>query len=67
MEIVLAIVAALFVVGVVSTLAVIGTAGQLLYICEPNEVLVVSGGGSGKKGYLTVKGGRIVSDTRGKR
>jgi len=58
MEIVLAILGALLLVAVVSGLAIIGTAGNLLYICEPNEVLVVSGGGTGKANYRTVKGGR---------
>ncbi|MBW2258027.1 MAG: flotillin family protein, partial [Deltaproteobacteria bacterium] len=58
MEIVLAILGALLLVAVVSGLAIIGTAGNLLYICEPNEVLVISGGGTGKANYRTVKGGR---------
>ncbi len=36
------------------------TAWNLLYICEPNEVLVFSGGrsGAGKRGYRVIKGGR---------
>ncbi|TNE84665.1 MAG: flotillin family protein [Deltaproteobacteria bacterium] len=33
-------------------------AGNLLYICEPNEILVFSG--SGARGYTTVKGGRRI-------
>lgn len=59
MEIVLIVLAALAAVAVISGVAVVTTAGQLLYICEPNEVLVVSGS-TGKKHYATVKGGRHV-------
>ena len=33
-------------------------ARNLLFICEPNEVLIFSGRGSGGRGYRTVKGGR---------
>ncbi len=58
MEILVSIIVGLGVVGVVAVLAIIGTAGQLLYICEPSEVLVVSGSGSGKSNYQIVKGGR---------
>lgn len=49
------------VVGGASVVAAIGLAGNLLYICEPNEVLIFSGGRSGtetSKGYRTIKGGR---------
>lgn len=31
---------------------------NLLFICEPNEVLIFSGGRGGDRGYRTVKGGR---------
>jgi flotillin len=44
------------VVGVAAALAVVGLATNILYICEPNEVLVLSG--TGKRGYRTIKGGR---------
>ncbi|MCO4747285.1 MAG: flotillin family protein [Proteobacteria bacterium] len=45
---------------VLMVLGVAGTfiASNLLYICEPNEILVFSGAGS--RGYATVKGGRKV-------
>ena len=53
----LAIVGVVGVVVVAAGLAALTLAGSLLYICEPNEVLILSGG-TGKKGYRTVKGGR---------
>jgi len=56
--IVFTILAAVLLVATVSGLAIMATAGQLLYICEPNEVLVVSGSGGGTTHYRTVKGGR---------
>ena len=37
-------------------IAAIGLANNLLYICEPNEVLVFSG--TGEQGYRIIKGGR---------
>lgn len=47
------------VVGGASVVAAIGLAGNLLYICPPNEVLVFSGGlGHREKGYRVIKGGR---------
>jgi flotillin len=55
--ILLAIVGVVGVVVVATTLAAIVLAGSLLYICEPNEVLIMSGG-TNKRGYRTVKGGR---------
>lgn len=42
--------------GVGGVLAAIGLANNLLYICEPNEVLVFSG--TGQRGYRIIKGGR---------
>jgi len=33
-------------------------ARNLLYICEPNEVLIFSGGRGGARGYFSVRGGR---------
>lgn len=58
MEIAIAILGAVILVAIVSGLAIIGTAGKLLYICEPNEVLIVSGSGTGATNYKVVKGGR---------
>lgn len=55
--ILLAIVGVIGVVVVAATLAAVVLAGSLLYICEPNEVLILSGG-TAKRGYRTVKGGR---------
>jgi flotillin len=53
---------ALVVVGFFAFLAVLSLAGNLLYICEPNEVLIFSGRRrkvSGKEvGYRYVRGGR---------
>lgn len=37
-------------------IAAVGLANNLLYICEPNEVLVFSG--TGARGYRIIKGGR---------
>ncbi|MCB9672494.1 MAG: flotillin family protein [Alphaproteobacteria bacterium] len=42
--------------GVGGVLAALGLANNLLYICEPNEVLVFSG--TGAEGYRIIKGGR---------
>ena len=52
------IIAATVVGSVVLVLLAAGVyiASNLLYICEPNEILVFSG--AGRKGYTTVKGGR---------
>jgi flotillin len=54
---------ALFVIGGVllalivgGAIAALGLANNLLYICEPNEVLVFSG--TGQRGYRIIKGGR---------
>ncbi|MCB9663153.1 MAG: flotillin family protein [Alphaproteobacteria bacterium] len=45
----------------VSGVAVVFVINNLLYICEPNEVLVFSGArGTEGRGYRTVKGGRRV-------
>ncbi len=54
--------AVVIVVFVVGGLFVAGTlvVNNLLYICEPNEVLVFSGRGDGKRGYRTIKGGRAL-------
>ncbi len=61
--IIFALLGVLVVVGVASAVAVLGLAGNLLYICEPNEVLIFSGrtrkAEDGKRrGYRTIKGGR---------
>jgi flotillin len=56
MEFFIAAFGALAIVGVAGVAAALGLAGNLLYICEPNEVLIFSGRGS--KGYQVVKGGR---------
>jgi len=61
-EIVGSIVGVLGVVGVASVAAAAGLAGNLLYICEPNEVLIFSGRrravSDGARGYRIIKGGR---------
>lgn len=43
---------------VIAVFSSVAIAGNLLYICEPNEVLVFSGRGNAGRGYYTVKGGR---------
>ncbi|MBX2801674.1 MAG: flotillin family protein [Myxococcales bacterium] len=49
-------------VAVMAGAGVMGLAGNLLYICEPNEVLIFSGrkhrDSEGLKGYRIIKGGR---------
>lgn len=50
---ILGVIAVLFMGGV---LAALSLANNLLYICEPNEVLVFSG--TGARGYRIIKGGR---------
>ena len=61
-EIIGSIVGVLGVVGVASVAAAAGLAGNLLYICEPNEVLIFSGrrrsASGGARGYRIIKGGR---------
>lgn len=44
--------------GVGGVLAAVVLANNLLYICEPNEVLIFSG--TGKRGYRIIKGGRSL-------
>lgn len=62
MEIILSILGVLGIVGGAMGAAAVGLAGNLLYICEPNEVLIFSGRGrstqDGRKGYRIIKGGR---------
>jgi flotillin len=62
MEILLSVAGVLAVVGVSAAGAAVGLAGNLLYICEPNEVLIFSGRRrqtpQGAVGYRTIKGGR---------
>lgn len=62
MELILFAAAALLVVGVSGAFAAMGLAGNLLYICEPNEVLIFSGRrrltDKGEVGYRVIKGGR---------
>lgn len=59
---VLAILGAMGVVGIAAGGALVGVAGNLLYICEPNEVLIFSGRrrevDGQTKGYRIIKGGR---------
>jgi flotillin len=49
-------------VGVTAGVAAVGLAGNVLYICEPNEVLIFSGRArqteDGGRGYRVIKGGR---------
>jgi len=62
MTLLISIAGVLAVVGVSAVVAAIGLAGNLLYICEPNEVLIFSGRrrttAEGNKGYRIIKGGR---------
>lgn len=59
---ILAILAVIGVVMVAAIIAAISLAGNLLYICEPNEVLIFSGrrrkAPQGIVGYRIIKGGR---------
>jgi flotillin len=61
-EIIGSVVGVIAVVGVSAVVAAVGLAGNLLYICEPNEVLIFSGRrrstGEGSAGYRIIKGGR---------
>ena len=56
-SILMGITVALVIVGIAFLFVLLSVAGSLLYICEPNEVLIFSGR-SGKKGYRYVRGGR---------
>lgn len=62
MEIIASVIAVLALVGVSAGAAAAGLAGNLLYICEPNEVLIFSGRrrqtANGVTGYRIIKGGR---------
>jgi flotillin len=62
MEIILGLAGILGVVGLGAGAAAVGLAGNLLYICEPNEVLIFSGRrrteGGQVHGYRIIKGGR---------
>ena len=55
-ELVALIIGVVGVVGLALVIAALSVASSLLYICAPNEVLVLSG--TGRKGYRTVRGGR---------
>ena len=55
--IIIGIIVAIAIVGVAALLVLLSLAGNLLFICEPNEVLIFSGR-SGQKGYRYVRGGR---------
>lgn len=63
MEIILGLLGVGLVVGVAAVIAAFSLAGNLLYICEPNEVLIFSGRrrrleSGADVGYRVVKGGR---------
>jgi flotillin len=62
MSAILTILAVMGLVVVAGSVAAVSMAGNLLYICEPNEVLIFSGrrrgGADGVRGYRTIKGGR---------
>jgi flotillin len=66
MELLLPILAVVLLVGGVGVVAAAGIAvTSLLYICEPNEVLIISGKrrllGDGREArYRTIKGGRVI-------
>jgi flotillin len=58
-----AVIAALVAIGIVGLLFLVGMLRRILYICEPNEVLIFSGGHfraeDGREiGYKVIKGGR---------
>lgn len=53
-------IAALLVIGFFAVLAIVGTIQNIIYICQPNEVLIFSGGRYGKRGYRIIKGGRAT-------
>ncbi|MFT4621557.1 MAG: flotillin [Myxococcota bacterium] len=61
-ELLLALIGVIVVVLVSAVGAAVGLAGNLLYICEPNEVLIFSGKHrqtpEGPRGYRIIKGGR---------
>ncbi len=56
MEALVIMLAILAAVGGAALVTTMGLAGNLLYICEPNEVLIFSGRGT--NGYRAIKGGR---------
>lgn len=62
MEVVLMLLGAFGIAGLSAAAAAVGLAGNVLYICEPNEVLIFSGRrrttAEGAKGYRIIKGGR---------
>ncbi|MCA9492271.1 MAG: flotillin family protein [Myxococcales bacterium] len=62
MEVVLLLLGAFGIAGFSAAAAAVGLAGNVLYICEPNEVLIFSGRrrttAEGSKGYRIIKGGR---------
>ena len=63
MELILGGIGIFLVVAFAAAIAAVGLAGNLLYICEPNEVLIFSGRqqrleDGQRAGYRTVKGGR---------
>lgn len=62
MELLLTVLIVLGIVGGAAVLSAVTMAGNLLYICEPNEVLIFSGRRrttqEGTKGYRVIKGGR---------
>ena len=62
MEIFVGILATVLVVGIAIVFAGISVAGNLLFICKPNEVLIFSGrsrsSSEGRVGYRYVRGGR---------
>jgi flotillin len=58
MEELISILAVIGVVGAGAGTALVALARNLLFICEPNEVLIFSGLRGGGSGYRTVKGGR---------
>jgi flotillin len=55
-ELVALVAGVVLVVGFALGIAALSVATSLLYICQPNEVLVLSG--TGRRGYRTVRGGR---------
>lgn len=52
------VIAAFLFIVVVAIVLIVATIQNIIYICQPNEVLIFSGSASGRKGYRIVKGGR---------
>jgi flotillin len=52
--------AALLLIGGIAAVLIVATIQNIIYICQPNEVLIFSGHRDGKRGYRIIKGGRAT-------